>query len=350
MNARTISATASDTSNRFFFALAFATIVPLALLPFYRFYQSSGVATTFISAVWLVTAYGHVMSTVWFGFDTDYRPIIRQNRFRMLGSLGIISVVLAIFALSSRELSCWLFAGFLCWQAHHYNRQNFGIISFAAARDKFGILPKDVLWIIKLTTVAGAIAMVSMPFIYPGGRVDLPLFSISILYYGRIASMILMTVAALLFVRLVVANERLRRSPTTLLFLGLTTVFFLPSLIAGSDKVSFWPYAIAHGAQYLVMMSVTSGRSAHGSKGVVACTAIVVLLGIVAVSMSDVPWAQAYTGIIVWHFLADARLWRLRDPLVRTVVRNRFDFIFSPAQPVRSDHSGLQPVPVPLAA
>jgi hypothetical protein len=35
-------------------------------------------------------------------------------------------------------------------------------------------------------------------------------------------------------------------------------------------------------------------------------------------------------GVVVWHFLADARLWRLRDPSVRVIVRRRFDFLFVP--------------------
>jgi hypothetical protein len=35
-----------------------------------------------------------------------------------------------------------------------------------------------------------------------------------------------------------------------------------------------------------------------------------------------------YTGLVMGHFLIDAKVWRLREPLQRDLIRSRFGFIF----------------------
>jgi hypothetical protein len=80
-------------------------------------------------------------------------------------------------------------------------------------------------------------------------------------------------------------------------------------------------------------MGVTSRRSRAGWRGFGAFAAIAVALGLAVHGAPGIVWAQAYTGVVVWHFLADARLWRLRDPEVRAIVRRRFDFLFSVPRP-----------------
>jgi hypothetical protein len=52
-------------------------------------------------------------------------------------------------------------------------------------------------------------------------------------------------------------------------------------------------------------------------------------LGEAAFQLPKLVSAQTYTSIVVWQFLVDARLWRLRDPSVRAIVSPRFDFLFA---------------------
>ena len=52
-------------------------------------------------------------------------------------------------------------------------------------------------------------------------------------------------------------------------------------------------------------------------------------LGLGWIAMQQV-FVQASIGFTIWHFLADARVWRLSDPLARSIVRPRFDFVFGP--------------------
>jgi hypothetical protein len=319
-------------SRSFFAALAVATAAPLIAMPLYAMVPALAPAplATIVVALWVLTGYGHVLSTLWFGADPDYAPVVKANRWRMVVSLAVIPAAAGGIALADPRASAWLYAAFLVWQAHHYNRQNFGILSFAAARDRTGPLPRDIGVILNVTTVAGALGMVTLPTIYPRGLPLLPFQTGPEVLTGRWLAAACFIVAAGLVARLLWREERLRRSPTVLVFLGLSFVFFLPSLLAGAPQAAFWPYAMAHGAQYLVIMGITSKRAPHAWPRIAGVAAIAAGLGAAAFRLPRIVLAQTYMGVVVWHFLADARLWRLRDPAVRAIVRNRFDFLFAP--------------------
>lgn len=315
----------------FFATLAVVTIAPLILLPILQIGKSTA-QNELVWGIWIIAGYGHVLSTIWFGSDPDYRPVIQENRTRMIASLAVIPMVMAIIALSSQIAWSWVFAAYLVWQAQHYNRQNYGILAFASSHDGLGPLPREVGWIIHLTTCAGAVSMVTMPSIYPQGVAPLPFLTPPAALAARLVAIASFATSIGVAAWLVLKDDRLRRSPTTLLFLCLTVVFFLPALLPGRSTATFWPYAMAHGLQYLVITGITALRSRLALSGLLVFLVLATVLGVLASRMTNAPWAQIYTGIIMWHFLADARLWRLRDPTVRAIVRKRFDFVFTPAQ------------------
>jgi hypothetical protein len=318
-------------SRRFFAALAVATAGPLLTLPLYAVLPpalAQGPLTSLVLVLWVVTSYGHVLSSLWFGADPDYAPVVKAHRWRMIASLAIIPAAVGAVAVADRLVSAWLYAAFLIWQAHHYNRQNYGVLSFAAANDALGPLPREVGAILNLTTVAGALGMVTLPTIYPRGLPLLPFQTEAVVLGVRWAAAACFVAAMIAIVVLLARNHRLRRSPTVVLFLGLSGVFFLPSLLPGAPQLSFWPYAMAHGAQYLVIMGVTSRRAPHAWTRIAGIAVAATGFGAAAFQLPKLVLAQGYMGIVVWHFLADARLWRLRDPLVRAIVRRRFDFLF----------------------
>ena len=318
-------------SKTFFAALAFATAAPLVALPLYAMTPAvtPGALTAIVVVLWTLTGNGHVLSTLWFAADPDYASVVRAHRWRMVASLAIIPVTVGVIAVVDARAYAWIYAGFLVWQAHHYNRQNYGILSFAAVNDRLGPLPRDVGLIINLTTAAGALGMVTQPTIYPRGLPVLPFQAAPLVQDGRWVAIACFIAAVGLIARLLWKNERLRQSPTVLVFLGLSVVFFLPSLLPGAPQAAFWPYAMAHGAQYLVIMGVTSRRAHHSWPRIAAVAGVATVVGAAAFKLSPIVLAQAYMGVVVWHFLADARLWRLRDTAVRTIVRSRFDFLFA---------------------
>ena len=312
----------------FFATLIAVTVIPLVMLPFHDMSVPTNV-NGLIWIAWIVGGYSHVMATVWFGMDKDYHPVISANRARMVGSLAVIPAAMVAVALASLTASSWIYAGYTLWLAHHYNRQNYGLVAFAGAHDGLGPMPREVGWMFNLTTGAGAIRLVAMPFIYPGGIS--PFASPVYAYYGWYAAAALMLAAAVVLVKLIVCHAAVRRSPMVVIFLLLGFAFYLPALLVGPTQTSFWPYAMAHGLQYLVMVGVVSRGSRLGRLGLAIAAASALVLGVIVYSMDSAPWAQLYIGVEMWHFLADARLWRLRDPLVRGVVRERFSFLFQRA-------------------
>lgn len=311
-------------STGFFAMLAVVTAVPIFLLPLHRMEIPSEINNLVLFA-WIIAGYGHVMSTLWFGADRDYHAIIRNHWQRMLASLAVLPMIMAAIVLVSAAAAGWAYAFYIVWLAHHYNRQNYGLLSFAAGHDKFGPLPREIGWMLHLTTAAGAIRMVAMPTIYPGMS---PLADPVFAHWGWYVAAVPFAIAVMLFAWVVARERRLWRSPTTLLFLTLSLIFFMPSFNTGPHSTSFLPYAMAHGAQYLLIMGVTARQSRFGLWGVLLIAYLVMALGFVAYSITAIPWAQAYVGVVMWHFLVDARLWRLRDPAVRAVVKSRFGFLF----------------------
>ena len=72
----------------FFGSLITVTALPLLFLPWHDMHVATP-ANGLLLMVWIVAGYSHVMSTLWFGVDEDYRPVIAANRMRMLGSLPV---------------------------------------------------------------------------------------------------------------------------------------------------------------------------------------------------------------------------------------------------------------------
>jgi hypothetical protein len=333
----------------FFGSLVIATALPLLALPAYGLshWTAPTPALVTVGALWVLTGYGHVVSTVWFGADPDYRSLILTHRLRMLASLAVIPLAMGLFALVSTAVSAWLYASFLAWQAHHFSRQNYGIVAFAAAGDRMGPLPRSIGWVTVLASVTGALGMLLTPGIYPVALPRLPFLTPELTLWGRLTQAGCLLAAAALIARLVIVDARLRASPRVLLFLGLGWTFFLPSLLSGAPQMTFWPYAMAHGAQYLVITGISARRSPLGWAGFGLFAATAVALGVLVFHPPGIVLVQAYTGVVIWHFLADARLWRLRDPSVRAIVGRRFDFLFggrgSDARPAPGPAPSLSP-------
>jgi len=246
----------------------------------------------------------------------------------MIGSFALLPILLAILTIASPALAGWVFLAYWVWQSHHYNRQNYGLLALASAHDGMGALPGQIGWILHLTTAAGAMIMGTMPGIYGPGSEAPWLMSALAPASWRMTETLCILTATGLSLHLVATNHAVRRSPTVLVFLVLSLAFYLPGLLFPPSPITgFWPYAIAHGAQYLVIMGVTAHRSARGTAGLIIFVLLAAVLGVAAYLMRGVPWSAFYTGIVSRHFLADARLWRLRDPAIRSIVRERFDFV-----------------------
>jgi hypothetical protein len=214
-----------------------------------------------------------------------------------------------------------LLIGYFAWQLYHYSRQNYGLVAFAAQSCGAGKLPTEINSMLDLGVAAAIVRTVS----------------VSTLTFQK--SAVLFFISSVMMLKTLHAIDWRKNLPVVV-FTILGWAFFLPALfsaepVAGSPignmppLVGFWSYAIAHGAQYLIFMFVISANQKRSIVG-----ALLFLLALTAAMMVIVhlnsfkSGVAIYTGLVMGHFLIDAKVWRLREPLQRDLIRSRFGFIF----------------------
>ena len=115
----------------FFWALALATAAPLFWLSFGMALFHETLGPGFVP-FFLATTIGHVGTTAFVYFDREMRPLIEQNqkRFFLWPLLAAVGCLVA-YGVSARLWSVVLIIN-LAWLLYHYQRQNYGLIAFAA--------------------------------------------------------------------------------------------------------------------------------------------------------------------------------------------------------------------------
>ena len=296
-----------------------ATAVPLIWLGFGvdLFHQDLTRATRVLLPFIAITGVGHVGATAFFYIDEDFFPLIRQNRARFFLSPLLASTgCLAVYLVSSAAWTL-VVAGFLAWQLYHYQRQNYGLIAFAG-RSVGCALPAELNRMLNLGVATAVCNMLR--------RIDLAtgIASLALLYF----SILLFVASTVILIRLLRSAPALR-SPSVFIFTILSWAFFVPTLLSTGELVGFWSYAMAHGAQYVIFMIVVAGRCRHGLVGLAALVLVFAAMYVGFGHLNGSTSGSAfYTGLVMSHFLIDAKIWRLREPLQRDIMRERFAFIF----------------------
>jgi hypothetical protein len=318
----------------FFSCLALLTIVPLAGFPLTSVLAEPH-ATIISPQVMLVivTLAGsmHVAASSFFYADQDFRPLIAENRPRFLWSIALVPVTLLAFGVyGGMVLGPWaaflVFAFHGAWLFHHYQRQNFGLISLASTNAGLGRVPSDVNVLLNLSAAAGIVSALRIRGFLPGDADQIVganlhawLLAIAVAIYA---------VSLALLVRAMIRHPSLRSDPWVTGGLLVGWAFFLPTLAVPTMAAGFLPLATAHGLQYMLMMTVLSGRSQRGVVGFAMMMALALGIGWGLDAMRDLPPLFFMTGLVQVHFLIDAKLWRLREPLQRSIISHRFDFLF----------------------
>ena len=329
----------SETSNPFlgrrglwYGALLAVTLIPLLGLPMANGLELPFRESFLIGLGVFVGGVCHVASTITFYFDGEARTIMNgmKARFYMLPTAVIAVCVLAV-ALGSQlvipiNAVLLIFFAHLIWLYYHYQKQNYGLLAFAAASHG-GRLPSAMQYLILLPPLAGGFATIPQ-LLASGLEIELPLANWQPVLHKISVGVYL--VAALALLTMAWKNKKLFSQPLVLLFSLISFGFFLPGLLIENLEYAFWSYAIAHGLQYLLMV------------GIVSAQARLRLLTLFAFFVSAIigGWLlQRFAGnhalficgiLLTWvHCILDARLWRMRDSAVRPYLRKRFAFIFN---------------------
>jgi hypothetical protein len=264
-----------------------------------------------------LTGNGHVAATAYLYLDRGFQTLIRAHwqRFFLWPAIAVV-LTASLYAIgpAGRGLTNLVF---FVWLLFHYSRQNLGVIAFAAQDRKLGPLPRGVRWMVDLGCAGGICALLARP-----DMLGLP----SLLPIGGV----FILASAATFAATTLTSARLRRDPLVMGFLFLSWAFFVPTLLGQDLLVTFTSYAVAHGAQYLIFLLVTA-RQGHSK-----LVGPAVLLGaggaafwLLSASATLPIGIALYQGVTIGHFIVDAKVWRMREPAQRAILRQRFNFLFA---------------------
>ncbi|HKY44445.1 MAG TPA: hypothetical protein VJM50_15260 [Pyrinomonadaceae bacterium] len=330
----------------FLVGLLLSTWVPMAFFLLSSRFESSIYGFGGMRTALLFLGTAHVPATLFFYIDKDFSEIVRRHRARYIYFPIVLTITTGLlFAFANTIIQAYILLIFWAWQAFHYGRQNTGIYSFASIATRGSAPDKYERIMIELGTYCGIIGtfkilgMAVAPN-YLHGFFDL-------LY--RAGSVVF--VAILLASVVIYLRNFKRTTPLLTIFYFTLVCFFLPVFLSTDLNVAFYSYAIAHGVQYILFMTVVSlNFDPQGSSNrfkiasAVKLVLITVLAGFLFYRAIDLKGLEFFTGnfmrlvdfllgailgATMAHFVIDAGAWRLSQSLQRTYIGKRFGFVFA---------------------
>jgi hypothetical protein len=332
-SAGVLAATPRVGSRGFFVTLALITLVSLVGVPL-AFTVATATGHGLPGALTLITVTGpmHVAATSFFYVDRDFWPVLRESPGRSFWSVALVPLgVLGLGIAGTAIIGAWayllIFFYHNVWLFYHYQRQNFGLISLVSRNVGYGRLPPRVNTTLNLAALGGIITLCATPGFFPPGTEGLVTPQAYLLIRALGIGVYVLSLVLMMWVFW--RESRLRESVWLIGALVLGMAFFLPAVVFRSITHAFLPNAIAHGAQYIFMMSVLSGRSRRGWLAFLTMCVLGVTIGSVLNTMSTWPLILVVSGVTQVHFLIDAKVWRLSERKQRAIMNDRFDFLLA---------------------
>jgi hypothetical protein len=353
---RWLCATVALTAGAFVIAVAFAP---------------SGSAAPDRGLAWVLFAgsSAHVASTGWLYALRDVRSFAASHpwRFIRVPVLLVIAGAAAAATLTPAAMT-WLLLPFFGWQFFHFAKQNLGLTALAAKAAGAPPLRAAERRALIGSGLAGICALMARPALLqlpvdPGLGALFPL-SVAVMAAAAAAGLILL------------ARRNPAQRPRGFCVMYLMGLFFsVPVFVFASPYAAVGGMTIAHGLQYLLLVSLVAagdpgpgqgGRARGGGGGGegggwcggaflglgqggralrLAALGNVALLGGAALAVtshlhSGGPAVRllfgAYLGAVMAHFVVDAGLWRLRDPLARAFLARRLPYLMGATPAARS--------------
>lgn len=326
---------ADATARRFLIGIFVASVVPVAL-----FAALPEASATDASAGWAVRAIvvlstGHVGLSALFWLDRRYRAhIAAQTRtyywdFFLLAGLCLIGLHLPALPFMGA-----LVLGYLVWNGYHYARQNWGILCLTALGTREARPTRTEYYGCMLGCAGGVLGMIpaSMPNLLPASASTL----------GFATTLLALAVALWVALRQFLD----RADPLRIAMTLVNGMFFLPIFVFG-PVIGFVTIATIHAGHYYFLMIGLAADRRQGPAwlrvgGALACAAVlaagVELIRNPEFSAGLLNADQADTLIIIvlmWHYILDGGLWRLRQRFQRATVAESLPFLF--AVPARAD-------------
>lgn len=333
----------------FLISLLLSTWLPIA---FFILLAPSGEGSGGLVGVKYVLLFlgtAHVPTTFFFYTDREFSEIIKSHRLRYVYVPILLTVATGLaFAFASYTFQAFILLAYWAWQAFHYGRQNVGIYAFASIAQT-GTAPHRAE---KLAIEFGTILGILGTFKILGMAVapDYLHGTFNHLYnVGYVAF-------AAVFIFSFVVYLKFYRDTTLFktLFFFTSVFFFYPVFISTEMNIAFLSYAIAHGVQYIIFMTVISAntkqedqrRAVARRRSVWIFLLLLVVAGLAFWRVGDLKQVElvksswfytavadflfgAVLGATMSHFVIDAGAWKLSMARQRAYISKRFDFIFN---------------------
>lgn len=331
----------------FFVSLLLSTWLPMAFFLLSSRLEGAmfGYAGTRTLLLFLGTA--HVPATLFFYVDKEFSEIIRKHKARYIYFPIVLTIATGLlFAFASAVVQAYILLMYWSWQAFHYGRQNLGIYSFVSIAQRGAAPSRYEKLVIDLGTWCGIIGTFK---ILGSGVAPSYLHGLfDKFYWVGTGAFVLVLIASVV----VYAQNLKRTTPLLTIFYFTLVCFFLPVFLSTNVNIGFLSYAIAHGVQYILFMSVVSlnlDPQASSQRlqigNVVKLLLLTLVAGFVFYRAADLKTVEfvsthatlmrvvdfiigAILGATMAHFVVDAGAWRLSQSLQRMYIGKRFAFVF----------------------
>jgi hypothetical protein len=313
--------------------IAFTTLLPYAIMPLAVYFGRDVNSLLLASA--LINFLGgnaHVAVTAFFYSDPVMREYFSKHKMRyVFVPIALILGTGLAYLFTPAPFNRYILLYYFMWQTYHYQRQNFGILSFfAAATDRTPVSKLERLSL-ELAAAAGMLALVRIYGL--SQQTVLAPFTDLIFQAASIVYMLVpVAIAAAIFTKPSIARNPLRISG-----LILFSAFYVPSFIFSDPSAATLGYALGHGLQYHVFMYFVGmsrprpvqALTTIGVSGIVGGFALTFMASAMGQggAVSRLLFGLAI-GTVMSHFVVDAGVWRLRYQFQRQYVRRAFPFIF----------------------
>jgi len=334
---------------RFLFALLLSTWVPMLFFILVAPLETASFSIRGIKSIFLFLGTAHVPATLFFYTDKNFSHIVRQHKARYIYfPLALTIAAGLLVAFSNLTTQAYLFLVFWGWQAFHYGRQNLGIYSFTSIAQQTGAPQKPEKLAIDLATICGILG--TFRILGMGVAPEYLRGTLNGLYeFGKFSYF-----PVIIFGIYVYARNFQRTTALKSVFFFTLLLFFLPIYLSNDFNVMFLSYAIAHGLQYIIFMSIVSlntETSDHGTalryQNALKLMGFMILLGLLFYNADTLRGFElvknnallvrctdflfgAVLGATMAHFVIDAGAWRLSKEPQREYMSKRFGFIFRP--------------------
>lgn len=323
-----------DTDRRravFFTALLVVTWLPLLGLPLLSMASFPFDGSLLLGLAVFAGGVGHVASTASVYVDRSVREVMRPmpTRFYLVPSVALALTAAALIGGASISISdnmtAALFLVHLLWLHYHYQKQNYGLVAFAAASVGQRV-PYQLAWTLLLPALAGCLAI--MPSLLDSAFPEVtfwrpfaePMLGSAVVVYVAGAAALIYQLAR---------QPAPFSNPRVAVFTTGAFCFFLPPMFLHHTEYAFWSYALAHGFQYLLMVHLLARGPSFSVLHAAAFVGSILAGGFLLHKLAGNNALFICGILLTWvHFVLDARLWKMSDAGPRRLIRERFAFLF----------------------